>query len=187
MAGADSTTLWLVRHAQPLVEAGMCYGQLDLAADPAATLSCATGLANALPDGIQITCSTLQRCEQLAQVLIGLRPDLAHKSDDRLQEMNFGQWEGQPWAAIPRYELDHWTDHFASCPAGQSGESVSMFMQRVASAFDAITPGVPTLWITHAGVIRAAGLIAAGTRCVTRADQWPLSAPAYGQWCKLKL
>ena len=44
--------LWLVRHAQPRIEAGVCYGQLDLAADAQATRPCAEALAQVLPPGI---------------------------------------------------------------------------------------------------------------------------------------
>ena len=85
-------TLWLVRHAQPLIAPGICYGQLDIPADTKATVVCATQLLQVLPKRIQIVSSPLQRCEQLAQTLIGLEPDFAYKTDSRLQEMNFGQW-----------------------------------------------------------------------------------------------
>ena len=180
-------TLWLVRHAQPLIASGICYGQLDVPADPAATQICAKELFKVLPKGIIVITSPLQRCELLAPKLIGLQPDLMVKSDARLQEMNFGQWEGRPWAEIDRAELDAWTADFAHYRAGGAGESVDQFMARVAAAFDELDPARDTLWITHAGVIRAATLIASGIRHISRADEWPLAAPAYGQWCKLTL
>ncbi len=180
--------LWLVRHAQPLIAAGVCYGQLDMQADLGATRVCAAALAEALPHGIAIHCSPLQRCEQLAQALIAPRPDLTFKTDPRLQEMNFGAWEGQRWDAIDPTALAAWTDDFATYPAGGSGESVAQFMARVASAFDKLpATGAGTVWITHAGVIRAANLLAQGQRTITRADQWPMTAPAYGQWGTLDL
>ena len=179
--------LWLMRHAQPLIAPGICYGQLNMPADAEATRACAAELAKVLPAGTTVATSPLQRCEQLTRVLIGLRPDLALKIDPKLKEMHFGNWEGRAWADIAKTELDDWTANFADYPAGNSGESVSQFMARVATAFDAIDPAQNTLWITHAGVIRAAQLIASGVRHVTRADQWPADAPAYGQWCKLDL
>lgn len=178
-------TLWMVRHAQPLVDAGTCYGQLDMPADASATLACAQALSNVLPPGITVVTSPLQRCEQLAQALLALEPDLTVKKDARLQEMNFGTWEGQPWADIARAELDAWTADFDGYRVGSSGESVNAFMTRVAAAFDALPWAENTLWITHAGVIRAVRLIASGQRRLQRADQWPVAAPAYGQWCKL--
>jgi alpha-ribazole phosphatase len=178
-------TLWLVRHAQPLIDKGICYGRLDMPADAEATQSCAEQLANCLPRGIVVVVSTLQRCELLAHELIGLQPDLACKTDPRLQEMNLGDWEGKLWLNIAQAELQAWTDDFANYRAGQTGESVTQFMARVAAAFDELDLNQDTLWITHAGVIRAASLLASGIRNITRADQWPIDAPAYGQWCKL--
>ena len=178
-------TLWLVRHAQPLIDKGVCYGQLDVRADPLETQQCAGILRNVLPTGTLLLTSPLQRCELLAQEMIGLQPDLLVKKDTRLQEMNFGQWEGRPWADIDVAELTAWTDDFANYRAGTTGESVMQFMARVASAFDELDPRRDSIWVTHAGVIRAATLIAQGIRHISRADQWPLNAPAYGQWRKL--
>jgi len=215
--------LWLVRHAKPLLQAGVCYGRLDVAADAGATAQCALALAAQLPGNTRVLSSPLQRCEQLAQALYGLRPDLAYKTDNRLQEMDFGLWEGRAWQAIDRAELDAWSSDFASYAAGQHGESVSQLMVRVGAAFDALgsedgedlglksqtlTPArsrrarekegdphsrrkkvqeINTLWITHAGVIRAVELIARGVRRVARAGQWPLDAPDCGQWRTLAL
>ena len=195
--------LWLVRHAQPLIEAGICYGRLDLAADVAATAECARQLAELLPAGIQVRTSPLQRCEQLAHALQALRPDLAYEIDARLAEMDFGCWEGRAWNDIDRAELQAWTDDFACYAAGQEGESVTGFMARVALAFDELTRGTltpalsqrereeegenDTLWITHAGVIGSVRLIAQGLRIIEHAGQWPRDAPDYGQWRTLDL
>lgn len=193
--------LWLVRHAQPLIDAGICYGRLDMAAEADATAQCAARLAAQLPAGLRVVSSPLQRCEQLAQALHALRPDLAYKTDARLQEMDFGQWEGRAWQDIPRAELETWTGDFAQYQAGHNGESVTTFMARVGAAFDELTlrPQPPAmaqgtmaqdigvLWITHAGVIRAVELLAQGVRHIERADQWPVQAPKYGQWRTLAL
>jgi alpha-ribazole phosphatase len=170
--------LLLARHAQPDIAPGTCYGQLDMAADRQATHAAAEALAAVLPDGIRVISSPLRRCEQLARALG--RP---FTTDTRLGEMHFGAWEGQPWAELPRHELDAWTASFADYAPG-GGESVGVFMARVAAAFGELA-APDTLWITHAGVIRAATLIAAGQRTIERADQWPGNAPSYGQWCTL--
>ena len=172
--------LWLARHAQPLVAAGVCYGALDVAADAQATQVAAHKLAAAVPHGICVTSSPLQRCEQLAQALYALRPDLIPIFDPRLREMDFGHWEGQRWDAIGQPTLEAWTADFARHQPG-GGESVHMFMQRVAAAWDALG-AQPTLWITHAGVARACSLLAAGIRDIQQADQWPHAAPGYGEW-----
>jgi alpha-ribazole phosphatase len=179
--------LWLVRHAQPLVASGICYGRLDVAADAVATAQCARALAAQLPSGTRVVSSPLQRCEQLAAALRGLRPDLAYKTEPRLQEMDFGLWEGLAWQAIAPAELAAWTDDFAGYAVGHSGESVRGFMARVGAVFDGLQGAADTLWITHAGVIRAVDLLARGLRQPTQASQWPLDAPNYGQWRTLAL
>lgn len=179
--------LWLVRHAQPLVEAGVCYGASNIAADPAATQQAAQELARVLPAGVAVVSSPLQRCEQLTLVLRGLQPDLAYAQDARLVEMDFGQWEGQRWDAIPRAELDGWTAAFDTWRCG-GAESVADVMRRVGAVWDeARARQQPTVWITHAGVIRAATLLAQGQRHIHRADQWPRAAPTWGEWQQLDI
>jgi alpha-ribazole phosphatase len=178
-------TLWLIRHAQPLVAAGVCYGATDIPADAAATHIAAQALAHALPPGTLVISSPLQRCERLAQCLQGLRPDLMLKTEPRLVEMNFGAWEGQHWDAIARDELDSWTTAFETWRCG-GGESVQDVMARVTAAWDDTQQRTePTAWITHAGVIRAASLIAKGVRRVADASQWPKDAPGFGQWWRV--
>lgn len=179
--------LWLVRHAQPEVATGVCYGRLDVAADATATAQCALALAARLPHATRVRTSPLRRCQQLAQGLLELRPDLAYTTEPRLQEMDFGLWEGRAWQEIAQAELSAWTNNFAHYAVGHHGESVTQVMARVAAAFDEIDGAPDTLWITHAGVIRAMDLIARGLRQIERADQWPLDAPDYGQWRTLTL
>lgn len=177
--------LWLVRHAQPLIATGICYGQLDMPADDLANSQCARNLADVLPQGTIVITSPLQRCEQLRPVLIGLRPDLTFKTDPKLMEMDFGAWEARPWANIPKQELDAWTADFGNYPVGGSGETVGEFMARIVAAWDELPAAENVLWITHAGVVRAASLVAQGTRQIADAGQWPADGPAYGQWCTL--
>ena len=187
--------LWLVRHAKPLVEPGVCYGGLDVPADQHGTRDCAQALARVLPQGTIVVCSTLQRCEHIAPVLLGLRPDLTYKTDARLKEMDFGNWEGRRWDEIGPAALDAWVADFASHRPG-GGESVQAFMQRVAGVWDetfapaasaspAMRAGAHTLWITHAGVIRAATLLHRGVRQINQAGQWPTAAPGFGECCVL--
>ena len=156
-------------------------------AGPLVTHECARALAAVLPDGATIITSPLQRCERLTQVLIRLRPDLVYRTDARLQEMNFGAWEGRPWADIPLGEFEVWTTNFADHAVGGHGDSVGAVMARVAQAFDELPKAQDTVWITHAGIIRAAELVASGVRQVNRPDQWPRDGVACGQWRTLEL
>ena len=180
--------LWLVRHAQPLVAPGQCYGRLDMAADAVATAASAEALAAALPASVQLAQhSPLQRCAQLAHALQALRPDLALHADARLQELDFGDWEGRAWDAIGRAPVDAWTADFASHRPG-GGESLADMLQRVAAALTAARAapngsGNAVLWITHAGVARCVQwLLRHGSATLPRADQWPVAAPGFGAW-----
>lgn len=177
--------LTLARHAQPLVAAGVCYGALDMPADPHATQQAAAALAQTLSIGMQMISSPLQRCELLAKTIQGLRPDLTYKTDARLREMNFGCFEGQRWDSIAPETLDEWTADFWQHRFGGM-ESVAELMARVASLWDeARAGGQPQVWITHAGVIRAAMLLDQGVRRIDRAQDWPQAAPGFGQWLVL--
>ena len=174
--------LWLVRHAQPLVEEGTCYGATDLPAEAGATLTAAQALAAALPASLPVWCSPLRRCTALADALVALRPDLAWQPDPRLAEMDFGNWEGRAWNAIGEEELARWTADFLDHRCGGNGESVGIFMARVEAArSDTARAAQEAVWITHAGVIRAAGLLARGV-LPEQAEQWPREAVGFGQW-----
>jgi alpha-ribazole phosphatase len=173
--------LWIVRHARPLIAAGICYGVLDVQADAAATELAARELADTLPAGLVLRVSPLMRCQQLARDLCLLRPDLQAHTDTRLREMDFGIWEGVAWNAMPQAALQAWTDDFGNHRFG-GAESSNEVLMRVGHAWDEDHGDHATVWITHAGVARAARLLADGVRTLTRADEWPLEAPGYGQW-----
>jgi alpha-ribazole phosphatase len=171
-----------VRHAQPVVAPGVCYGALDLAADAGATLQAAQQLAKALPPGIAVRSSPLQRCEQFAKAVCGLRPDLTSETDARLVELDFGVLEGVAWDAIDKASIDAWTADFWLHRFG-GHESVSDLMLRVGAAWDQWRAQTePQVWITHAGVIRAVHLLSQGVRRIDHAADWPSQTPAFGQW-----
>lgn len=173
--------IWLVRHAQPLIAPGICYGALDVPADADATRQAAQELAQRLPPEVMVSVSPLLRCQQLAQALQVLRPDVRCHTEARLAEMNFGAWEGQRWDALSPEAFDAWTKDFW-CHRVGGGECVAGFMGRVAEVWEAtMAAGVTQVWLTHAGVIRAARLIASGQREVHVATDWPVVAPGYGQ------
>ena len=152
-----------------------------MAAEPGATCASAKLLAGQLPPGARVLSSPRQRCAQLAQALRALRPDLVHSLDLRLVEMDFGSWEGWRWDAIPKYAIDRWNAHFAAHRFG-GRESVQELMDRVAGAWrDTAAGGQPTVWITHAGVIRAALLLSRGITAVAHSHQWPRESPGFGQ------
>ena len=179
--------LWLVRHARPLIDAGVCYGATDMPADTQHTVATATQLAPLLPQGLTLWTSPLQRCSALADQLLVLRPDLFLRTDARLREMDFGCWEGLRWDAIPRSAYDDWTANFGAARFGGK-ESVNELLQRVAAARAEVQAlGQDAVWVTHAGVLRAMGLLEQGIHTLERAPQWPQDVAGWGAWQQMTL
>jgi alpha-ribazole phosphatase len=157
--------LWLVRHPVTLAPPGACYGASDVAVAAHERERVAQQLLHSLAQPLQesqqlqqpLISSPLQRCEQLAQVLSRAVAGLGYQTDARIQEMDFGHWELQPWAAISRQETSDWSAQFAHYRCGQQGESTAMLMQRVAQRLlESLRSEAPSqIWVTHAGVIRA--------------------------------
>ncbi len=184
--------LWFLRHAQPLVPAGTCYGRSDMPADPQATLLAAQGIAHQLPKGLMIVSSPLQRCRELSAAVQALRPDLSMTIDVDLSEMDFGAWEGRLWSDLGQATLQAWTDDFADHATGGHGESVRVFMGRVAAALARWHPVVvqqqtPVLWVAHAGVERATRLLTKGILCPASGREWPKDGLGFGEWARISL
>lgn len=146
--------LILLRHTTPDIALGTCYGRTDL--DVLENFPKEAAKASAvLPKFERIVSSPLKRCRKLAS-FVAEQANLDVQEDARLQEMDFGNWEGSLWSDVPRQELDDWAaDFLYARPHG--GESVSELKIRVTAAIsDWNIPGVSTLIVTHSGVIRAA-------------------------------
>ena len=88
--------LWLIRHSAVAVAPGTCYGATDVPLAQDAGTAAAVLRAH-LPDEFELHSSPLSRCRLLAQAL-----HRAPRSDARLAEMDFGQWEGRRFADIGR-------------------------------------------------------------------------------------
>ena len=146
--------LILVRHTRPAVAEGICYGMTDLSLAPTFEEEAAR-IIEALPPAERLVASPLHRCRLLAE-RIGAARNLVPVIDARLREMDFGVWEGVPWASIPRAELDAWAADFLHArPHG--GESVHMLRERAGAAIDEYRrSGLSHVVVTHAGVIKAA-------------------------------
>lgn len=146
--------LTFVRHTQPDIGSGVCYGRTDLALSETFADDARKVLEQA-PQVDRIVSSPLQRCRRLADY-IGIARGQPVQVDARLLEMDFGTWEGRLWADIPRADLNHWADNFLHAKS-HGGESVAMLHQRVKAALDDYqASGNSYLVVTHAGVIKAA-------------------------------
>ena len=132
----------LVRH--PAVSAGgRCYGRTDL---PIADGAVAPLAALLTPLGGVVWTSPAQRCRRVAAALG------EHRVDDRLQELDFGAWEGTPWDRVPRGALDAWAaDPWSFAPPG--GESGAALVGRVAAFHRALPPGDHVV-ISHGGPLK---------------------------------
>jgi alpha-ribazole phosphatase len=142
--------VFLIRHPRPLLESGVCYGQLDVEGEDPRPL--ARRLRSFLPADTPVVASPLRRALGLAKAL-----DTQARVDARLMEIDFGAWEGQRWSDIDRQLLEQWAAdvlHFA--PPG--GESAALLQARVVDCMNSLCaePGKRLALVTHAGAIRAA-------------------------------
>jgi alpha-ribazole phosphatase len=154
--------LHLIRHTRTQVDAGICVGRIDV--DVASTFAQDSEevLQKVKASQAAIFCSPAQRCQRLAQVLAA-RNAKTFVLNERLQELDFGRWQGLPWASVPQEELDAWMADFVSVPAG-GGEC---FLDLVARATDLLAAlrasgKSEVLAVTHAGFIKAALVHALG-------------------------
>lgn len=165
--------IYLVRHPQPLGAGERCYGRTELEVDAHALELAERSVRAQLPGPLlaraRILTSPAQRCQSLARALAAPR---APTIEPDLREMDFGRWEGLPWASIPRAEIDAWAaDVWHYRPGGI--ESAALIAERwrrwqAALATDGGGQGdgdrdgeTPIVAVTHAGLIRVA-LVAAG-------------------------
>jgi alpha-ribazole phosphatase len=137
--------LILVRHPKPLVAPGICYGSTDLVVAPEQLEQTLAALR--LPAGLPVYSSPLRRCATLAS-----RLSTAPIYDARLAEMHFGDWEMQPWDAIPRADIDAWAADMAHYRPG-GGESVLRMAERISAFYHAL-PQDDAIIVCHAGSIR---------------------------------
>ena len=116
-----------------------------------------------------------------------LRPDLSFQNDTRLVELNFGAWEGVAWSTIERDHFDEWLADFAHAAPGGNGEPVASLMARVGLSWNNwCASGTDAAWITHAGVMRAALLLAKDVHLPTTASDWPAEDLPFGEVLKLQ-
>jgi len=143
--------LCLIRHTR-VTAAGLCYGRLDVPlADSFAEEAQAVreALARQFPEGLPpIWSSPSLRCRQLAETL-----EAPFKIDARLQELNFGDWEGRTWTELDSPTARHWGDNWQTA-APPDGESLPELLARLHD-FLAEIESSDALLITHAGPIRA--------------------------------
>lgn len=186
--------LILIRHPAVIAPC-LCYGRSEVALAEPPRIECARliewlnplcgGHASRSGRGPRLYSSPLSRCASIAEGL-SAHFGVAVRYDARLQEMDFGRWEGLPWDQVPRAEIDAWAaDVERARPHG--GESVTELAARAGAWLDDL-PGagtgtgggdgggnsdgdgherhgdhsVPVVAVTHAGTIRVLAARALG-------------------------
>lgn len=144
-------TVWAWRHPAACGASGRCIGRTDLPVDRRRAKRLArriqrTARRHGLPRVVHS--SPLRRCRDVGRWLRawGWR----HVVDDRLLEMDFGRWDGQPWSAIARDEVDAWCRQFASQPPG-GGESLAALFERACGWSPTGAAGGAVVVVAHAG------------------------------------
>jgi alpha-ribazole phosphatase len=146
--------LILVRHPQPLVATGICYGRTDLAVADDQMAQTLEALSASLPHGRPLYSSPLRRCASLAAQLAPQLHSPAAIIDARIAEIDFGAWEMRPWDDIPRADIDAWTRDLVRYRPG-GGESVLRMAERIAAFHaDIQRRQHDAIIICHAGTMR---------------------------------
>jgi len=146
----------LIRHTKVAVEKGICYGQSDVELAKSFEEE-----KRVLKDKIKLDIfdgvysSPLKRCKKLATTLFSDKKILY---DNRLMELDFGDWEGKYWNDISKtpQAKAFFKDYVKTkCPGGESYldliNRVSDFYQEIVSKHH----GKQVAIVCHGGTIRA--------------------------------
>jgi alpha-ribazole phosphatase len=142
--------VFVIRHTQVIIEKNSCYGQAEVPL--ASSFEQETALLKIqLPINVPVFSSPSKRCTDLAIQLTTAKII----EDERLKEMNFGDWELKPWESIEPKILNAWMQDFVNIPA-PNGENLKIMYLRVKAFLDDLKnqDHQQTIIVTHAGVIR---------------------------------
>ncbi|WP_347218315.1 alpha-ribazole phosphatase family protein [Chryseobacterium sp.] len=139
----------LIRHTAVDNPENLCYGfaEMPLRKDYSEDFK-SLNLDN---DFELVISSPAQRCCLLAKHF-----KLHYSTDERIREMNFGNWELKKWTEIPEEEINPWYKDFVNVKAS-GGENLLEMQARVLSFWNELVIKKDiekVLIIAHAGVIR---------------------------------
>ncbi|MDP4300591.1 histidine phosphatase family protein [Leptothrix discophora] len=144
------------RHPRAQGAAGRCIGRTDLPVDRrrARRLAHRIRTAQRREGGERvIVTSTRRRAADVGRWL--RRWGWHHHIDPRLDEADFGRWDGLRWREIEPADWAGWTDAFVTHRPG-GGESVAMLRARVRSLIDDPVLAGARVWaVGHAGWLNA--------------------------------
>ncbi|OQM74762.1 histidine phosphatase family protein [Manganibacter manganicus] len=159
-----SALAYFVRHGQTDWNAqDRLQGQSDIdlnalgrqqASENGRKLSALIGKA----EGFDFVASPMRRTRdtmELARTAMGLDPT-AYRTDPRLVEVNFGEWQGFTYAELearhPGTAQERSLDKWDFLPPGEGAESYAMLCERIRPWLEELAGD--TVCVTHGGVIR---------------------------------
>ncbi len=157
--------IWFSRHGETAWNAeGRVQGQFDTDLN---TLGKSQADANGLklkqlisdPSQFDFIASPLKRTrETMERIRAGMGlPPKDYLLDDRLMEVHFGDWQGYTLAEIslvsPELLEARHRDKWNFIPPGDDAESYEMLARRFAGWLETVK--VPTVCVTHGGIIRS--------------------------------
>ena len=157
--------VYFVRHGQTDWNAeGRLQGQADtdLNATGRAQASRNGELLRELvadPSGFDFVSSPLRRTRQTMERIraaMGL-PEDGYRTDARLMELHFGDWQGHTFAELETVEPDCFVrreaDKWSFVPPGAGAESYALLAERVRPFFDGLSGD--TICVAHGGILRS--------------------------------
>ena len=146
----------LIRHTSVDVPPGVCYGQTDVpvaASFPEEAEMTKSRLEGKVFD--KVFCSPLTRARLLAEYC----GHDDYTTDERLLEMNMGDWEMKRYDDIKDDNLQKWYDDYMHV-ATTNGESFPMIYKRVADFLDELkTKDYKHVAVfAHCGILLCAGI-----------------------------
>lgn len=148
----------MIRHTSVDVVKGTCYGWTDVPV--AQSFEQEATVTKSQLDGITfdaVFSSPLTRAKKLAEFCGYDYPQI----DDRLKEINMGDWEMRLFDEIKDDNLQRWYDDYINC-APTNGENYMMLYNRVASFLDELKdkPYKRVAIFAHGGVLMCGGVYA---------------------------
>lgn len=173
--------LTFIRHTAVDVPSGICYGFSDVPLKE--SFEKEAEIIKKQLDGQSfdaVYTSPLSRCTRLA----GFCSYGNALRDDRIKELNFGDWEMKSWMEISKEEASGWLADWLNSPA-KNGESYVQMKVRVDSFLNELKESADSnvCIFTHGGVIRLAHVYL-GIYPLEQSFEFPVE---YGQVFELEL
>ena len=141
--------LILVRHTKVAVD-GLCYGFSDVDLADSFIAEKDEVLKKVDSNDAVVISSSSSRCTKLASYI-----SYDYSTDDRIKELNFGDWELKRWDDLSDPEFDVWMNDYVKykCPNGESllqmkGRVEDFYKELVSKNYQKV------ILVTHSGVVR---------------------------------